>query len=584
MDLDSVILENGPQGTWVRFAQPLERIVAHAPHEVAPALERIAEHTRGGRWAAGYLTYEAAAGLDPAFATQPPRPGEPLLWFGIYAAPEPWQMPDADGSEAPRFSFAPWQADISGEDYVVCIAAIRERIAAGDTYQVNFSYMLESHFTGDAEAMFAPLWRAQRGGYGALLSAEGRTIASFSPELFFEQHGSSVLTRPMKGTMPRGRWEAEDEAASQRLAASPKNRAENVMIVDLLRNDVGRIARPGSVAAEPLFEVQRYPTLWQMTSTVRAETDAGPIETLRALFPCGSITGAPKISTMGIISELEQQPRGLYTGAIGWIGPERRAAFSVAIRTIEIEADGRARYGVGGGVTWGSTPEGEWAETRTKALLLLQTREPFELLETLRWSPGEGFVLLERHLHRMESSARYFGFRFNREQAIEQLETAASGFGQSNWRVRLTSGAAGEVRVESKPLPDRDPARQAKPWRVALAAQAVDSRDVFLFHKTTRRQVYEAALAQRPGCDEVILHNERGELTEGSFTNLVLELEGKRCTPPRESGLLAGTLREELLERGEIEERILTAEDLPKADRIWLINSVRGWVEAEITS
>ena len=397
-----------------------------------------------------------------------------------------------------------------------------------------------------------------------------------------------MVTRPMKGTAPRGRWLEEDENQAAALAASAKDRAENVMIVDLLRNDLGRIARPGSVEATRLFDIERYETVWQMTSTIRARTAAGPVEVLKALFPCGSITGAPKIRTMEIIAELETAPRGIYTGALGWFGPGRRASFSVPIRTVQVEwSTGEAVYGVGGGVTWGSTAEGEFEECLVKARLLRQARPDFDLLETLRWEPGSGYFLLERHLARLLDSSRYFGRPLNVATMREALLGASAGFGEQPQRVRLLVGHDGAARIECRSLPPEatfsgNPSSEC-PIQLALAADPIDSRDPFLCNKTSHREVYERARRARPGADDVILWNERGEATESTIANLVLDFgDGLLWTPPRECGMLGGTFRELLLEEGKIQERMIQVDELRQAKRIWLVNSVRGWMAAEL--
>jgi para-aminobenzoate synthetase/4-amino-4-deoxychorismate lyase len=388
----------------------------------------------------------------------------------------------------------------------------------------------------------------------------------------------------MKGTLPRGRYEAEDDARAAWLRSSEKNRAENVMIVDLLRNDLGHLAVPGSVHATRLYDVERYPTVLQLTSTV--EADARPGTTLEdvfaALFPCGSITGAPKVSTMRLIARLEDSPREVYCGAIGLVRPGGDATFSVAIRTLwQDVATGAVEYGTGGGITWDSTAADEHAEALAKARVLSERWPSFELLETLALT-HEGYALRERHIERILSSARYFGIPLHREDLESALSPLPLGEGQGEGlpqRVRLLVSQEGRVRVERTPLV---PLR-AGPLPVALARIPVSRHDRFLFHKTTHRAVYEAHKSQHPDAFDVLLWNEEGELTEFTTGNLVLELpDGRKLTPPRDCGLLAGTLRAEFLARGELEEQVLTRDDLQRAARLWFINGVRGRVEVQL--
>ena len=356
------------------------------------------------------------------------------------------------------------------------------------------------------------------------------------------------------------------------LQRSPKNRAENLMIVDMMRNDLGRIAHAGSVHVPQLFEVERYRTLFQMTSTVRALTDAPVSEIFRALFPSPSVTGAPKVRTMQIIAELEDSPRGIYTGAMGFMAPGRKAQFNVAIRTVHIDrTKGSAEYGTGGGITWDSVDREEYEECCTKGLVLMGQAPVFELLETLRWRPVHGYFLLSGHLDRLSQSARYFGLSFDEETVRQQLESAALAFGPAPRRVRLLLDERGDVRVESQPM---EPGRRT--WRIALARRPVDSASRFLYHKTTNRVVYEQARADFPQHDDVILWNENGEVTESCLANVVARVRGEWITPPVSCGLLPGVYRRRLLERGWIRECVIRVDELKNAERLCLINSVRG--------
>jgi para-aminobenzoate synthetase / 4-amino-4-deoxychorismate lyase len=592
---------------WYLFRRPRAVLRTDLPEEVPALLGRVEAEAGAGRWAVGLVAYEAAPGFDPALRTHPLPDGVPTAWFALFDRPEPAPEPAEDPAEADPgrglVASPELVATIGDDDYRETIVAIRRAIARGDTYQANFTYRLRGRlprWTGlGAAELFARLCRAQRAPYAAFLDLgepSGAAVCSVSPELFFRREGGRVECRPMKGTAPRGRTPEEDRRAEETLRASPKERAENLMIVDMVRNDLGRVARPGSVRVPTLLDVERYDTVHQMTSTVTAESGASLPELFTALFPCASVTGAPKVSTMEILTGLESTPRGVYTGAVGWVAPGGAARFSVAIRTAWMSphpAGGLAlEYGTGGGVVWDSDPDGELAETRTKALALRRALDPegggpdperdFELLETLLWTRAQGYALLERHLERLAASAERFGFPLDPEAALEALVRAASEALPDRLRVRLLCDRRGRVRVEAA-LARKE--RTRRTVRAALAPTPVDSSDPFLFHKTTRRGVYENALAEvrrAAGADDAILRNERGELTESTIANLVLDLDGELVTPPVACGLLPGTLRAELLARGRVRERVLVPADLHRAARVWLVSSVRGWRPVEV--
>ncbi|MCG3198865.1 MAG: aminodeoxychorismate synthase component I [Candidatus Omnitrophica bacterium] len=554
----------------LRFRSPERMVVARTLDEVVPLLETLRLEVDRGKSVAGFLAYEAAPAFDPALATHPP--GEfPLAWFGVYregVEGQPTKTVDCD------FKVGDWEALITETDYRAAVEMIRELIAAGDTYQVNYTFPLEAEFEGSPLDWFRALLCEQRTEHAALVHAGRHILLSVSPELFFHLEGETLTTRPMKGTSPRGRFPSEDRERKRLLESSSKERAENLMIVDLLRNDLGRVARLGSVEARQLFEIERYETVWQMTSTIRAKTDAPVPQVIASLFPSGSVTGAPKIRTMRVIRDLEPHPRGVYCGMIGWWLPGKRAKFNVAIRTVTLDSEtGMARYSVGGGITWDSSTEQEYGECLLKAEVLRRRTPDFELLETFLYEGG--FHLPDEHLARLAASAEYFGIPLDPESVRVFLEEQARVFGAEPLRVRLLVDRGGKARLESAPLPP------ANPVRLGLAREPVDERDLFLFHKTTHRAVYENAGRQRPDCEDVLLWNRKGELTESAIANLALEIEGKLLTPPVESGLLAGVFRGYLLARGEIEERVLHREDLPRAKRILLFNSVRKWIETE---
>ncbi len=384
----------------------------------------------------------------------------------------------------------------------------------------------------------------------------------------------------MKGTARRGLTVVEDDQAAVDLRRSIKNQSENIMIVDMIRNDMGRIASPGTVEASDLFEIERFPTVLQMVSTVDCKTTASISEIMRALFPCASITGAPKVRTMQIINELETALRGIYTGSIGYLEPGRNAWFNVAIRTVMIDKQlATAEYGIGGGIVWDSTAENEYEESLTKAAILTLDRPEFELLETILWDGEAGYFLLDRHLGRLSGAARYFGVPFSNNDCRLKLGKCGRELGDKVGRIRLLLAANGEITLG---VHDFDSSAIGKPWKLTLALNPIDKKNIFLYHKTTMRDVYEEAKDAVRWSDDVLLWNENGEVTESTIANVVIERDGKKVTPSVKCGLLAGVFRGFLLDHGEIEKSVITVEDVKNADKIWLINSVRKWIPAEL--
>lgn len=565
---------SGP-GWCYRFDNPAQIYVARSTKEVVNAIRLVERETAAGRWVALMLAYEAAPAFDNALAVHTAT-DFPLAWVAVFDHPSTERVIPL----SPDITCSEWRSAVPKTAYAESIRRIRAYIEAGDTYQVNYTFPLTAQFEGDALGWFQELGRAQGAGYCAYLDLGGKKILSLSPELFFEREGDKLRTRPMKGTMPRGRWLEEDEAMKQALAASEKNRAENLMIVDLLRNDLGKISKAGSVRVSSLFQVERYRTVHQMTSTIEsiAKPGVGLWEVLQALFPCGSVTGAPKIRTMGIIRELEPHPRRAYTGAIGLVKPGGDCVFNVAIRTVVLDTDtGEAIANVGGGITYDSTPEGEYEECLTKAKFLSDRPIEFELLETMLLEDGAGF-LLERHLSRMKSSANYFGFRFDEGEIRERLARTQKEYSQGNWKIRLLLSRDGVVVSEVNEAKSDD----NKIWRVRFAKEPINKNDIFLYHKTTNRSVYEKAKASATDGDDAILWNEAEEVTESSIANIVMEDSGILYTPPRESGLLAGTFRDELIATGQLKERVISKAQLRCAGTFFLINSVRKWIPAAL--
>jgi para-aminobenzoate synthetase / 4-amino-4-deoxychorismate lyase len=571
-----------------RFVDPVEELVATTLDDVSAVIAGAEARARDGRWVAGFVAYEAAPALDPALAVRPAERGSafaslPLAWFGVFGAREELEPPspaaDGEGDEGDE-GRGGWSASVARAGYVGAVERIRELVASGRTYQVNHTLRMRTRLPGDLDAVYADLVLAQRGGFGADLSAAGFRVLSASPELFFRWEDGRLFTRPMKGTARRGRWPAEDEAAAERLRSSAKDRAENAMIVDLLRNDLGRIAVPGSVAADPLFEVERFETVWQLTSTISARVPerTSLLDVFGALFPSGSVTGAPKVASMRAIAELEDSPRGVYTGAIGFLAPpgsgEPRAVFNVAIRTVVVDERTReAEYGVGAGITFGSDGDAEFDEVEAKSRVLVERRPAFALFETLAWLPGEGYRHLEEHVARLAGSARYFGFAFDVTATRTLLEKAAAD-APGAVRVRLTLARTGATTFEAAPV-SLEP---GGPVRVALVEdRPVDPGDVWLFHKTTRRGAYERRRELRPDADDVLLVNARGRVTESTIANLAVRLDGVWWTPPIGDGLLPGTYRDVLLREGTLRERSVTVAEVRAARELALVSSGRGW-------
>ncbi len=559
---------------WLYFSAPHRSIVAENLDDVLPALHEIESLVQANGWhAAGFLSYEAASAFDPAHRTRPTS-GFPYLWFGLYPQPRSVQLPDPEGAK----DVSNWHPTIEREDYNSAIAKIKDYIANGRTYQVNYTMRLQADFTDSPWDFFRRFAQTQNN-HAAYIDMGRYIICSASPELFFQLDGNTITCRPMKGTISRGRTTAEDFEQAHWLKNSEKNRAENVMIVDMIRNDLGRIAEMGSVRVPQLFEAERYPTLWQLTSTVTASTNASFADILAALFPCASITGAPKVSTMNIIAYLESTPRNIYTGTIGYLSPERKAKFNVAIRTALIDQDRhQAEYGVGGGIVWDSTSTDEYAEALLKARVLTTQARPFSLLETLLWMPEEGFFLYEKHIKRMLDSANYFDIPITKQKLEAYLKQISLEF-RTPQRVRVLLDRCGELRSDTLPFESSENPRTLK---TSLARGPIDSRNVFLFHKTTLRDVYEAARMGLEEYDDVLLYNEKDELTEFTIGNLVVELEGQLFTPPISCGVLAGTFRAHLLETGQMAERTILIQQLSSCTRIFRVNSIRRWQEVEL--
>lgn len=562
-----------PHGAGWQFDDYQQTLVAFHPADVPTVLQQAERAAKAGCYAVGFVAYEAAAALNPHLPSLSPLADLPLAWFALYGTRSAVPLPHVSHCAPPALL----QPSLSAEQYRRTVTALHQAIAAGESYQINYTFQLGAQCHDDPFVRYQTVLTSQRPPFGALLDTGRHLILSASPELFFQRRGDRIVTRPMKGTAPRGHFPTEDAARAAALVTSPKEQAENLMIVDLLRNDLGQIAQTGSVQVERLFELERYPTVHQLTSTVSARLHPGTdLEGIfRALFPCGSVTGAPKKRSMELIARHETQPRGIYCGAIGLLEPGGDAVFSVAIRTLLLDRQtGRYSMGVGSGITWDAEACAEYAECHAKATFLNMPPPP-RLLESLRLENGR-YPLQERHLARLAWSAGRLGHRYNTELTEQRLREYAARV-QGTHKVRLLLAVDGDLELGSEPLePDR------VPLRLALASSSVDADDQLLYLKTEARQRYDAARLEQPAADEVLLTNRHGQLTEGSYHNLVLRLNGRLVTPPLSCGLLPGVMREELLAQGAIHEQILYPADLGQAAEIWLINAVRGWRRAEL--
>ena len=599
--MPSLVFDDVAAGTCRVFEEPVAVIRADDAGQVPAALAQMERRIDAGFHLAGYFSYELGYALEPRLADLlPPACPTPLLWFAVFARP-PREVAAAALEQAwqPRRAYAgPLQFEWDESGYAAKFARVAQHIRAGDIYQANLSMRGRFAVMGDPRGLYLALRQAGGGAYSAYIDDGTRQVLSFSPELFFDLRADGTLTcRPMKGTAPRllpasdGSPQARevsplrtgenaaDALARAALQSSAKNRAENLMIVDLVRNDLGRVAVTGSVEATRLFEIESYPTVHQMVSTVSAKLRPGTSVRglLQALFPCGSVTGAPKIRAMQVIRELEDSPRGIYCGAIGWFAPDHSARFNVAIRTLAITGN-RGELGVGGGLVADSRAADEYAECRLKARYFEAARRPLKLIETLRLEAGD-YCRLELHLQRLQASAAAFGFPFDRDRVLAAL-AAAVHLKQTTLplRVRLTLDEHGQVEVTTAAL---DPAPST--WHYALAERTLDSRDELLRHKTDWRELHDAErerARKHSGCDEVVFCNERGELCEGSRSNLFLAIGDELLTPAASSGLLEGCLRRELLAAGRCRVAVLTRADLDIAHTVYFGNSLRGLISA----
>lgn len=599
------------------FVNPVDRLICRGGDDLFGYLESLQQRMTQGYFLAGWVGYEFGAMLEGGIAEGSDLftdQGVTLADLGVFLKPlkfdhntgeNDFPFDSSCGLAEGEYSIENIRANMEKQEFVDALHVVRRYIAAGDTYQVNYTMKLLFDFYGSAEKLYKVLRRNQSVAYGAYIRNGLEQTLSFSPELFFRKNGAEITARPMKGTASRGRNSREEESNIRYLHNDIKNRSENVMIVDLLRNDLARLMYghdhgPSRVFVESLFDVESYESLLQMTSTVKATTTSAAMQNLRltalfrALFPCGSITGAPKIRTMQIIDELEKSRRGVYTGAIGYFGPDGSAVFNVPIRTVRLQG-GSGEMGIGAGITHDSVPEEEWRESLLKGRFLTHSQPQFELFETLLWQPGQGYLLLEEHLQRLEDGAHFFKFVCDPEAVRKFLQDKEGTFGERCCRVRLTLAKDGRLSLASAeceppvalvlpPVPDL--AVDNSLPMVDFFVSPRDTKTPWCFHKTTMRGLYDKAYekARASGLYDYIFFNEAGEVTEGCIANIVIYSEGRYETPPVASGLLPGVMRNKLLADKAVPlvEQVLTEQDVRAAEAVFLCNSVRGVIRVRV--
>jgi para-aminobenzoate synthetase/4-amino-4-deoxychorismate lyase len=578
------------------FLKPISVIKVSDGGKVLPALKKIEDFVNKGFYAAGYLSYEAGLFFEEKLIKKK-KFNFPLLWFGIYKEPLIFNHRTSSFGgntsllglkrrDSPlknqKYKIINPKFSLEQKSYFKCIKRIKSYIEKGDTYQVNFTFKFKFNFYGSSQKLFLDLSSKQSVSYAAFIKHDEQEILSFSPELFFKKEGKEIVVKPMKGTIARGLNIVDDEFKKNILTNSQKDQAENIMIVDLLRNDLGRISKTGTVKPVKIFEIEKYETLFQMTSCIKStlKSNVDLTQTFTSLFPSGSVTGAPKIKTMQIIQSIEKEPRKIYTGSIGFISPRKECIFNVAIRTILIDRRKRkGEMGIGSGIVYDSNPGAEYAECKLKGNFLTEKAQDFALIETILWK-GK-FFLLPLHLKRLELSAKYFGFKLDKKKIIDTLKKQAKFLKKGKeYRLRLLLEKNGEVETEATILEPEN----TKILKVAFSKKKINSQNPFIYHKTTNRNLLdeEYVKCKERGFDEVIFVNEKGQVTEGAISNILIKKNGFFYTPPVSCGLLNGVYRQYLLEKRRlpIKEKVLYKKDLLRADRIYFINSVRGMRKA----
>lgn len=569
------------------FFNPIKIISCYKLEEVKDSLLKVQDFISKGYYAAGFISYEAGFSFEETLKRSGVDPDFPLLWFGVYKRPAIFSHKEKIKllQKQSKYEVKNLKSNISRRKYVDNIERIKGFIREGRTYQVNYTFKYKFDFSGSIFSLYEDLKSKQSVSYSALVNTNKISIVSLSPELFFRKRGSQVEVKPMKGTSERGMCIEEQKQNMEALSQSAKNRSENIMIVDLLRNDFGRISKPGSVKTEKLFEVEKYETLLQMISIVkcRLRENVSVYDLFKAIFPSGSVTGAPKISTMRIINSLEKEPRRIYTGSIGFFAPNGDAVFNVAIRTALINnKTKRGEMGIGSGIIIDSDAEREFEECELKADFMSKKTKDFKLIETILWRPEKGYFLLKSHLERLSLSAEYFNFKFDKKSIMKELRFLETDFEQkSDYKVRLILDDSGSIEIKFSKIYN-----SAKALRVGFSNKKTYSKDIFLYHKTTQRDLYnkEHRRWKDKGCFDVIFTNEKNQITEGAISNIIVKKGRYYYTPPVNCGLLNGVYRKFLFKKRDpvIIEKILRKKDLYNADKIYVINSVKGMLRVEL--
>lgn len=563
--------------TPLQFSEPIQIVTAQTTNEIISCLETIQQAINNGFYAAGYISYEAAPAFDQSL---PVKSGNmmPLLWFGIFEKPIYQELKYVDKNSAHPYTKS-WKSLVSLESYNQNFMHIQQEIEKRQTKQVNYTIPFESTFSSDPLSLYKQLEAAQSANYSAYLNIGDFSIISASPELFFHLKDNEIITKPMKGTIDRGLTYEEDIKQAQKLKNARKEQNENNLIVDLMCNELEKIAVAHTVKIPKLHTIEKYPTLYQMTSTITAKLKdhVELLDIFKTLFPCGSITGIPKKETMKIITDIETLPREVYCGAIGYITPQNEAIFNVPIRTVWIDKKSQvAQYGVGGAITSDSNKESEYEEILIKTALLSKPQTEFKLIESFGLINGE-YICFAEHIKRLEESAKYFAFDLHLDKIQNELISLSQEYKQGTWKVRLLVDNNGHYNIEINQI--KPPANNLK---VKLAYDPIDQKNLFLYHKTTNRTIYEENKIKNESIFDTLLWNENDEITEFTMGNIVVEMNHQLYTPPIKCGLLAGTFRAHLLEKGEITERIIRKEELKHCDHIWFINSVRKWIPVQL--
>jgi len=566
------------------FLNPLKIISCYSLDDVEKVFFEMEDFRKRGYYLAGFISYEAGYSFEETLKSLAIGSDFPLVWFGVYKNPFIFREGEAIDlfNAISTYRITDFRPNISRDEYINNVKAIKNFIRKGITYQVNYTFKYRFNFSGSIYGLYRELKSRQAVSYSAFIHTDRYSILSFSPELFFRKKGNSIVVRPMKGTIERGRTPQEDEFKKTILENSIKDRSENIMIVDLLRNDLGRICKSGTVATKGLFEVERYETLFQMVSTVKGilKKDTSFYELFKAIFPSGSVTGAPKISTMEIINSIEKEPRRIYTGGIGFIGPDGESVFNVAIRTVLIDnLSKKGEMGIGSGIVYDSNASKEFEECKLKASFISLPRMDFELIESILWKPKNGFYLLRLHLERLKSSARHFNFRFDRKFIIERLKEIEKKFKRAlSYKVRVLLGKTGNIRIDYRPI-----TKEREPVKIRFSTKRTFSDNMFLYHKTTNRHLYDEEYNRwnKKGYFDVIFTNEKNQITEGSISNIIIKKGRFFYTPPIGCGLLEGVFRKNLFKENPLlKEKVLYKKDLLNADEIYVANSVRGMLRA----